>query len=86
MAFNTLAADGGPLWPPRLKGCDRIDSGPAQNRQITWPDGSVEWSTGSFSSSDRGELIHVHVQRDKDSEVLLGHIRMEYNHGLRQPN
>jgi hypothetical protein len=36
-----------------------------------------------FFSSDRGEPIHVHVERDrKTARFWLEPIRMEYNHGF----
>jgi uncharacterized protein DUF4160 len=36
-----------------------------------------------FFSSDRGEPIHVHVERErKTAKFWLGPVRMEYNHGF----
>lgn len=36
-----------------------------------------------FFSSDRGEPIHVHVQRElKTAKFWLGPVRLEYSHGF----
>ncbi len=36
-----------------------------------------------FFSSDRGEPIHVHVQRElKTAKFRLGPVRLEHNHGF----
>lgn len=36
-----------------------------------------------FFSSDRGEPVHVHVERDrKTAKFWLGPLRLEYNHGF----
>jgi uncharacterized protein DUF4160 len=36
-----------------------------------------------FFSSDRGEPIHIHVERDrKTAKFWLSPVRMEYNHGF----
>jgi hypothetical protein len=50
------------------------------------PDGSAEWSVPIlFFSSDRGEPIHVHVERDrKTAKFWLGPVRLDFNHGFAQ--